>query len=61
MTHKSDIICRMIEKYLFEGRFPRTEETSEALIKQPKILQRKKFFEHINQKLKTFFDTLLIA
>ncbi len=43
MTHKSDIICRMIEKYLFEGRLPCTEEMSEVLIKQSNILQRKKF------------------
>ncbi|MBC5792014.1 type I restriction endonuclease subunit R [Providencia sp. JUb39] len=56
---KPNVIRRMIEKYLFEGRFPRTEEMSEALINQPKILQRKKIFEHVNQKLKTFFDTFI--
>ncbi|MDX4945472.1 type I restriction endonuclease subunit R [Providencia manganoxydans] len=56
---KPDVIRRMIEKYLFEGRFPRTEEMSEALIYPPKILQRKKIFEHVNQKLKIFFDTFI--
>lgn len=56
---KPDVIRRMIETYLFEGRLPRTEEMADALIHPPKILQRKKVFANVSQKLNIFFDTFI--
>ncbi|MEY0291255.1 type I restriction endonuclease subunit R, partial [Providencia rettgeri] len=52
---KPDVIRRMIETYLFEGRLPRTEEMADTLIHPPKILQRKKVFANVSQKLNIFF------
>lgn len=49
----------LIDNYLYSGRKPRGDDIAQALVKQPKILERSSIISRITKKLNDFINTFI--
>jgi type I restriction enzyme, R subunit len=56
MTEK---LQKIIDNYLFTGQKPRRDDLANALLVQPKILERESIITKISKKLNKFIDTFI--
>ncbi|ELA7921219.1 type I restriction endonuclease subunit R [Vibrio alginolyticus] len=54
---KIDALKQMISAYLFSGKMPLRDTVFDAMEEKPKLLQRKKVFERVSEKILDFIST----
>jgi type I restriction enzyme R subunit len=55
----TDKLQKLIDDYLFTGRKPQRDDLANALIVQPKILERESIISKVSKKLNQFIDTFI--